>query len=338
MKTLHLPPSVTFKFFLFLLVAFGVLPVLNAADKKPQTDGDPYKFKIQGDYWRDTPSITIKGDDTVADRPIDFDKEFGFDTLGTYDFIADWHFTHKQHFIFAATRYTQDKSRAITEDITFRGVTYKAGAVVNAEITNQVWAPAYQYDIMRNERGHLGIPIQINMMDISTKLNGQGVIIDPNTGNSVSGTMHRKDRSLLLFRWQDRTLSICSSGIRTSTTWRDSSKGCTSSDTVTLFRPVAISASTCGRAWKQTLDTRWEAVLPSMALMSVWTSGLRKEDLWPVWDISGRFQPSVRDLASETLMESIGVFAFLPPSITSFRFKQARLAASLTQCETASYH
>jgi len=192
LKTLTLPLSATLKFCLLLILAFGILPALRAADKKPQTDGDPYKFKIQGDYWRDTPSITIKGNDTVGERPIDFDKEFGFDTLGTYDFLADWHITHKQHLMFAATRYTQSKTRAITRDITFRGVTYKTGSVVDAEITNQVWAPAYQYDIMRNERGHLGIPIQINMLDISTELNGQGTIIDPNTGNSVSGQYSSK--------------------------------------------------------------------------------------------------------------------------------------------------
>jgi hypothetical protein len=192
LKTLHLPPSATIKLLLFLLVAFGTLPTLRAADKKVQTDGDPYKFKIQGDYWRDSPSITIKGDSSVGEQPIDFDKEFGFDALGTYDFIADWHITHKQHLFFGATQYTQSKSRAITEDITFRGVTYKAGAVVDSEIKNQVWAPGYQYDILRNERGHLGIPIQVNMMDISTKLNGQGIIVDPNTGNSVSGTYATK--------------------------------------------------------------------------------------------------------------------------------------------------
>lgn len=187
MKTSNLHPSATLKLFLLLLVAFGILPTVHAADKATQTDGDPYKFKIAGDYWRDSPSITIKGNTSAGEQPIDFDKQFGFDSLATYDFIADWHFTHKQHLFIAGTQFSQSKSRAITEDITFRGVTYKAGAVVSSEIKNQIWAPGYEYDIMRNERGHLGIPVQINLMNVSAKLNGQGVIINPDTGESVSG-------------------------------------------------------------------------------------------------------------------------------------------------------
>jgi len=192
LKTFHLPLSVTLKFCLFLLVAFGILPMLHAADKKPQTDGDPYKFKVQGDYWHDSPSITIKGNDTVGERPIDFDEQFGFDALGTYDFNVDWHFTHKQHFFLSGTQFSQSKTKTITEDITFRGVTYKAGTSVSSEVKNQVWAPGYQYDIMRNSRGHLGIPVQINLMNISAKLDGQGIIIDPNTGDSVSGQYSRE--------------------------------------------------------------------------------------------------------------------------------------------------
>jgi hypothetical protein len=188
LKTLSPSLSATLKFFLLLLVAFGILPTLHAKDKKtPPADGDPYKVRIDADWWYDNPSVSIKGNGTVNEQPIDFDKTFGFSSISTYDVQADWHFTRRQHFLFVVTQYSESKSKTLAGDVTFRGVTYTGGTTANANLKAQTFAPGYEFDLIRNERGHLGIIGQFNLEDISAKINGTGFIVD-SSGNQVNGT------------------------------------------------------------------------------------------------------------------------------------------------------
>lgn len=165
-----------------LFIGVTVVPQAQAKDKvdKPEkvyTDGDPYKFRVTGDWWFSNPTITLKGNST--ENPIDFNKELGFDAYSTFNASADWHFTRRQHILFNVSPSQQSKTHTLQQDIEFNGKTFEAGSSVKASTKNLTFAPGYEFDFLRNDRGHLGLVVQINLMDISAKITGQAVVETP---------------------------------------------------------------------------------------------------------------------------------------------------------------
>jgi hypothetical protein len=167
-----------------LFIGVAVAPQAQAKDKKDKpkkvyTDGDPYKFRVTGDWWFSNPTITIKGNSTQA--PINFDKELGFDAYSTFNASADWHITRRQHILFNVSPSQQSKTHTLTDTIEFNGNTYEVGTTVKASADNLTFAPGYEFDLIRNDRGHLGIVGQINLMNISAKITGQATVTSPGT-------------------------------------------------------------------------------------------------------------------------------------------------------------
>lgn len=163
------------------------VPAMHAADKKtPPVDGDPYKFRVDGDWWFDHPSVTINGNGNTPNESINFNQTFDMNTISTFDVYADWHFTRRQHFVFGVTQYDNTKSATLDREITFNGITYNVGSVVSANLKATTYAPGYQFDLLRNGRGHLGIMAQLNMEDVSAKLTGEGTITNTGTGESAT--------------------------------------------------------------------------------------------------------------------------------------------------------
>ncbi|HME31355.1 MAG TPA: hypothetical protein VKG65_01250 [Terriglobales bacterium] len=151
---------------LALLIA-AAAPALHAADDP--NDFDSYKVRIYGFWFYSNPTGTIQGS-TETGR-IDLQKDLGFNNYSTFAGKIDWKFTRKNHLYFVGSSFDQTRTSTLSRTIVFQGQIFDVGLVTKAQLSAPMFAPGYQYDIIRRKRGHLGIGFQINLFDTSASLN-----------------------------------------------------------------------------------------------------------------------------------------------------------------------
>jgi hypothetical protein len=150
-----------------LLGVFGA-PGLFGQDK--DYDPEAYKLRLDGQFWYANPTATISG--SSAQAPISFDKTFGFTDYSTFTADVDWHFTKRQHLYLAISPNQTSRTTILQQTITFRDKTFLAGSSTTGELRNYAFAPGYRFDFIHRSSGHLGLLLQINLMDIKATITG----------------------------------------------------------------------------------------------------------------------------------------------------------------------
>ena len=145
---------------------FLVTPRLHAADPD---DFDAYKVRISGFWFYSSPSGDIQG--STENGVIDLQKDLGFANYSTFSGKLDWKFTRKNHIYIAASPFSQSRQTVLARTIVFQGQTFSVGLVSQAQLKANLYAPGYQYDIIRRKRGNLGIAAQIDLFDSSASIN-----------------------------------------------------------------------------------------------------------------------------------------------------------------------
>ncbi len=150
---------------LAVFTLFIAVPVMHAAD-----DGefDSYKLRVDGFWFYSNPTGTIEG--SGPEGTINIDRDLGFNSYSTVSGYVDFKFTHKNHLIFAFSPYDQSRNVVLDRTVTYQGQTFDAGLVTNANLKAHLFAPGYQYDIIRRRRGHLGVGVQIDLFDTKASL------------------------------------------------------------------------------------------------------------------------------------------------------------------------
>jgi hypothetical protein len=151
-----------------------------------QRDLDQYKFRISGFWFHSSPSNSIEA--AGQNGFIDFTHDFEFDDYSTFIGKFDWKFTRKNHLYFVATPFTQSNTTTLNRTIAFRGQTFNVGAIATGEYSSILYAPGYQYDIIRRKRGHLGIAAQINFFDTTGKISAAAQAIGPGSVQQVAAS------------------------------------------------------------------------------------------------------------------------------------------------------
>jgi hypothetical protein len=177
------------RFFAGLFVtAVAVVPTLRAADY----DLDEYKLRISGMWFFTNPTGTIQASGSDPLGTFDLTKDFGFNSYSTFTGKVDWKFTRKNHLYLAASPFSQSRTRVLDKTIDFQGQTFEVGLTTNAKLTNWAYAPGYQYDIIRRDRGHLGIAVQLDIFDTTAKLSAAAQVTGDGTqsaARSASGSV-----------------------------------------------------------------------------------------------------------------------------------------------------
>ncbi len=161
---------------LAMFLAIAAVPRLHADDSE---DFDSYKIRFDGFWFYSSPSGTIQG--SGHEDHIDINKDLAFNNYSTFSGLVDWKFTRKNHLYVAIAPFQQSRTIALDRTITYQGQTFDAGLVTNASLKANLYAPGYQYDIIRRRRGHLGIGVQLDLFDTSAKLDAQAQV----TGDGV---------------------------------------------------------------------------------------------------------------------------------------------------------
>jgi hypothetical protein len=177
----------TFSIGLFL-AAIAVVPTVRAADY----DLDEYKVRITGMWFFTAPTGTVQASGSDPLGGFNLTKDFGFNSYSTFTGKVDWKFTRKNHLYLAASPFSQTRTRVLDRTVDFQGQTFEVGLTTTAKLTNWAYAPGYQYDIIRRDRGHLGIAVQVDIFDTTAKLSAAAQVTSDGTqsaAKSVSGSL-----------------------------------------------------------------------------------------------------------------------------------------------------
>jgi hypothetical protein len=180
---------------LWMLVSIALLFILAAPTglrAQQSEEHDDYKIKVDGFWFYSNPSGTIHGHSDEV--PVSFTEDLNFSSYTTFSGKVDWKLSHKNHLYVSITPFYTSKQTTLVRDITFQGVPFSAGSVVNSTLHALMIAPGYQYDFIRRRRGHIGLGIQIDIFDTTAKIAATGQV--SGGGSSGSGA-YSSNASLL---------------------------------------------------------------------------------------------------------------------------------------------
>ncbi len=143
---------------------------LPAGLRAQSDDFDQYKLRLDTYWFYSNPGGSVQGNSDEV--PVDFQKDLGFNSYSTFAAKADWKFTRKNHFYVSLSRFNTTRQTLLDRTITFRGQTFEVGTSIRSDLHAFLVAPGYQYDIIRRKRGHLGIGVQVDMLNTSAKITG----------------------------------------------------------------------------------------------------------------------------------------------------------------------
>jgi hypothetical protein len=166
-------------------IAILLLLFFPAGLRAQQSDDfDQYKLRVDTFWFYSNPSGSIRGtSDTV---PVDFQRDLDFSGYSTFAVKVDWKFTRKNHFFVSLSRFNSSNQATLVRTITFQGQTFQATSTVQSDLHAFLVAPGYQYDIIRRKRGHLGIGVQLDLFDTSSKLSAAAQIVNGQQQAAVS--------------------------------------------------------------------------------------------------------------------------------------------------------
>jgi len=149
-----------------LFATLATAPSLHAAEHE---DWDTYKLRIDAGWYYVSPSGNFHASNDSS--TIDLNKDLGFGNYSTFAGKADWKFTRKNHLYVTASPLYFSRQTVLNRTFTFEGQTFNAGLTANSSLNTILLAPGYQYDIIRRKRGHLGIALQMNILDTKATIN-----------------------------------------------------------------------------------------------------------------------------------------------------------------------
>jgi hypothetical protein len=159
-------------FAVLLFISCFATTWLHAGDDSD--DLDQYKVRFDAFWFYSNPSGTFQGSN--SGDVIDIQKDLGFNSYSTFSGYIDWKFTRKNHFTFAVSPFQQTRTAVLNRTITYQGQTYTIGSTVRADLQANMYAPGYQYDIIRRRRGHLGVAVQVDLFDAHASLTALGQV------------------------------------------------------------------------------------------------------------------------------------------------------------------
>jgi hypothetical protein len=174
---------------LALVFLFLGAPCMQASDSDSNgsDDFDVYKLRIDGYWFYSNPSGNFQGSGS-SDR-IDVNYDLGFNSYSTFSGYVDWKFTRKNHLTLAVSPFQQTRQTVLKRTLTYEGQTFDAGLTTRADLQANMYAPGYQYDIIRRKRGHLGVAVQIDLFDTNASLTAQAQTTGDGTHHAaVSGS------------------------------------------------------------------------------------------------------------------------------------------------------
>lgn len=173
---------------LALFVLLTAAPAAHAAGGE-EKEYDSYKLRFDLFWFYSLPSgqFTSK----AFSGFVDLQKDIGFNSYSTFYGKVDWRFTRKNHLYFIANDFDQSKTVVLGRTVTFQGQTFAVGAIATGNLESLIFTPGYQYDFIRRKRGHLGVQVQVNIIDVTGRLSAAAQVVNgvPHAATFSSGNL-----------------------------------------------------------------------------------------------------------------------------------------------------
>ena len=171
-----------------LKTAFSVLASLVfLCSAAPAQELGAYKWQVDAAWWFSNPTGSVHGANNSGS--FDLARDFGFGSYSTFSGKIDWHFKPKHHLTLRIAPVTSERTRTLTTQIEFQGVTFDVGTSVTADINTFSIAPGYEYDFIRRDHGYLGGVVQFNIINTTASLKGIGSINNVSATRTASGSI-----------------------------------------------------------------------------------------------------------------------------------------------------
>jgi hypothetical protein len=164
----------------FVIIFFGAAIQRGHAQAQNQliNHTDDYSFRISGYYWYVSPSGEItKFPSGNGEFP--FKAADGLTNFSSFYGEADWRFSERSHILLNVRPNVTSGTSVLKETIYFQGDTFPVGTPVTTKLTDITIAPGFEYDFIRNERGHLGVLGQLNFLDFKSSIAGVAAVTNP---------------------------------------------------------------------------------------------------------------------------------------------------------------
>jgi hypothetical protein len=152
-------------------------------------DFDAHTLRLDGFWFYSQPSGSFHGSATQGLFHLHRDADFN--SYNTVSAKLEWKFTRKNHLHLFFLPVNQTKQFVLTRIIEYQGKTYDAGLAASGRLENYVFAPGYEYDIIRRRRGHLGITVQLDLFYIRGTLSVGAQVVNgvPHFAQASSSTL-----------------------------------------------------------------------------------------------------------------------------------------------------
>jgi hypothetical protein len=167
-----------------VLLCVGGVSSARAADGE---DLDAYKWRVSAVWWFSHPTGSLTGKNNSG--TFDVNRDFGFGNYSTFSGTIDWRFKRKHHLVFGVSPITSSRTVTISRSIEFQGDTFEVGTMTSADINSLVFAPGYQYDIVRRNRISFSFATQVFLIRTSATLTGTATVNGQSAMRTASGSL-----------------------------------------------------------------------------------------------------------------------------------------------------
>ena len=173
------------------MLLFAGFSATSFSQTTEHEDYDAYKLRIDAFWFYASPSGYIQSTVTngVNGNTIDLQKDLGLPDYSTFIGKADWKFTRKNHLYMTAIPLSKTHQTTLSRTFTFQGQTFTAGLTASSSLDTVFLAPGYQYDIIRRKRGHLGIAVQMDLINTTGTISAAAQVGTGGRAISSSGSV-----------------------------------------------------------------------------------------------------------------------------------------------------
>jgi hypothetical protein len=163
---------------LLMVLAFAGLGWAQEEEVAKPEMRDRWGFTV-GDYFFDV-STDVKWD--IAGEPgtdINWEDDLGFDVQkNTFRFDGFYRFNTRHRLDFQAFTFSRSGDRTIEEDIVWGGVTYQAGAYLEAKASVTYFQLMYGYSFVNNDQWEFGLAGGLSALQFKAQLAGEAWVDD----------------------------------------------------------------------------------------------------------------------------------------------------------------
>ena len=149
-------------------------------------DLDVYKFRSTLSWWYSQPSGHFDGANNSGE--FDLRRDFHFGSYSTFTGTLDWQFKNKHHLLFAMSPVSYSNSATLARTISFQGKTYNVGTLATSDVRSLSFAPGYQWDFFRRDRGYVSLVTLFYLLHTEATLTGTVAVNGQTATGRASGS------------------------------------------------------------------------------------------------------------------------------------------------------